>query len=265
MSLDVYFNRPDQTVPIYRLRDDMRSARDRLVLASAWFTDDETAQAFAESRATLRLAIVSRSDLNRPGGSRQAVEILQRAQQKNCVLSIIGTGDWRTGVMHHKFVVADNIVWVGSYNFTYQAKRNYENLMRVASAELAEKFWAEALALTGVKVTMPAPKPVRHDCLTCGQSTHIVNLYDGYCWTCSEARYSQCDTCGGTKEVRYDSNACRCDDYPDACTACQGSGKNDVCRDCGGWIFSLGTGGCWCDPETRELMECEECQPVGAR
>lgn len=259
----MYFNRPDQTVPIHRLREDMRAAQERLVLASAWFTDDETANAFADSHATLKLAIVSRSDLNRPGGSKQAVEILQRAQRKNSVLSIIGTGDWRTGTMHHKFVVADNIVWVGSYNFTYQAKRNYENLMRIASAELAEQFWAEALVVTGAKITQVDPPRPLPKCRECNLPSSMATAENS--WLCFDCTLATCSNCSGIKGAEG-THGCYCNSSysDDTCGACLGTEKSDTCLDCGGWIYSQGTGGCGCEPVTRNLGRCEHCTvPVG--
>lgn len=59
-------------------------------------------------------------------------------------VSIIGSDNWQSGVMHHKFIVADNVVWFGSFNFTFNARNNYETLARVESEEIAKTFWEEA-------------------------------------------------------------------------------------------------------------------------
>lgn len=59
-------------------------------------------------------------------------------------VSIIGSDDWQNGVMHHKFIVADNAVWFGSFNFTFNARNNYETLARVESEEIAGIFWEES-------------------------------------------------------------------------------------------------------------------------
>jgi len=60
---------------------------------------------------------------------------------------ILGSDDWAEGVMHHKMLLCDDVVWTGSYNFTWQARRNYETLLRFADRTLAEDFWAALDAL----------------------------------------------------------------------------------------------------------------------
>lgn len=47
--------------------------------------------------------------------------------------------------MHHKFIIIDmSVVWVGSYNFTFQARKNYETILRIADPNVAKAFWSEA-------------------------------------------------------------------------------------------------------------------------
>lgn len=142
------FNRPSRPVALYRLHSDMAAAQQRLLLASAWFTDRQIAQTFVDSRAGLKLAILSKSDLARDRTA-GAVDILRSSRHRVC---IIGNSDWREGVMHHKFVVADSIVWLGSYNFTMQAQKNFETIIRVEDPELSELFWQEGLSITGSRV-----------------------------------------------------------------------------------------------------------------
>lgn len=57
---------------------------------------------------------------------------------------VIGSKDWQNGIMHHKFIVADDVAWFGSFNFTYNAKNNYETLARVEDTYTATLFWVEA-------------------------------------------------------------------------------------------------------------------------
>ncbi len=43
--------------------------------------------------------------------------------------------------MHHKMVTIDGkIIWTGSYNFTYQAAKNYEFLLRIDDPIVARQF-----------------------------------------------------------------------------------------------------------------------------
>lgn len=58
-------------------------------------------------------------------------------------MGVIGSKDWQNGIMHHKFIVADDVVWFGSFNFTYNAKNNYETLARVEDENTATLFWVE--------------------------------------------------------------------------------------------------------------------------
>jgi hypothetical protein len=46
--IQVFFNRPDQAVPIDDLLQDIATAKERIVLASAWFTDYTIAQALVD-------------------------------------------------------------------------------------------------------------------------------------------------------------------------------------------------------------------------
>jgi phosphatidylserine/phosphatidylglycerophosphate/cardiolipin synthase-like enzyme len=44
--------------------------------------------------------------------------------------------------MHNKVVVADDTVSTGSFNLSTNATRNAENVLRLASADLAEQYAA---------------------------------------------------------------------------------------------------------------------------
>lgn len=143
--IEVFFNRPRLSLSCAKLLQDIRQARETVVLASAWFTDTEIARAFIASPATnWKLAILNRADIDR--GEKRAYQLLQEAyQQDRIVLKILGGSDWQKGIMHHKFcLVDDQITWLGSMNFTFQARRNYEALVRIEDAALNATFWQEA-------------------------------------------------------------------------------------------------------------------------
>jgi hypothetical protein len=243
MPLEVFFNRPTKPIPLYRLLSDMASARNRLVLASAWFTDRQIAQTFVDSPAKVKLALLSKSDLARDknGG---AVQIIKDSRVP---LAVLGTTDWREGTMHHKFVVADDVVWLGSYNFTAQAQKNYENIVRVDEKECANQFADEAIRIVGyaerqaptlappAKVPYPRyspPQPASitswsSECEKCG--TRLADgdvIMVGYhfsgdwarCRNCVEEYFRPCDTCGLIRGnwdgddyvVLYGDNVCEC-------------------------------------------------------
>lgn len=151
MEIDVMFNRPDRVVPIDGLIDEIGLARDRIVLASAWFTQTDIAQAIIDSGARTKIVILSRGDLHR--GDYQAYKRIDndpyiKSRKHGSGLFILGSSAWMEGIMHHKFCLLDyQTVWTGSYNFTGHAKRNYETLLRIESMEVNEAFWQETMAL----------------------------------------------------------------------------------------------------------------------
>jgi phosphatidylserine/phosphatidylglycerophosphate/cardiolipin synthase-like enzyme len=51
--------------------------------------------------------------------------------------------------MHHKWLLADDVVWTGSYNLTFAARRNYETALRFDDADVAAVFWRMLDALCG--------------------------------------------------------------------------------------------------------------------
>lgn len=161
MATEVFFNRPKRPIDTSRIIADILSARYKLYVASAWFTDTEIADAFIASPAANKGALFNAADINR--NSRAAYKRLDsyfvkwNASKAECWalwpawegIFVIGSHDnWQEGVMHHKFIlVDDSIVWVGSYNFTFQARSNYENLLRIDDKETVAQFWNEVYEL----------------------------------------------------------------------------------------------------------------------
>lgn len=191
MSAELFFNRPGKPFGVERLYRDIRDARDRLTVASAWFTDTHVAEAIIDAPAPEKLVLLNAADLGR--GDKRAVTMVKRAaaeswgavgdwmqrlnQAENAWmddrngdwswkeleafraaweaehpypthrfhLSVLGSRDFTQGVMHHKFIaIDDRIAWVGSYNFTFNAQRNYETLLRLDDSALIQQFHAEA-------------------------------------------------------------------------------------------------------------------------
>lgn len=164
MDIQVFFNKPARPIPTDVLVTDIHSAHHVLVMASAWFTSTVIANAFVSSPARRKGVILNQADLDRPNPyGNAAVDIIKEYfgsvyfadisydpdpdSQPWEGLTILGTGDWKEGVMHHKFIVADTVTWTGSYNFTFQAARNYENLLRIDAPEIARLYLQEAAEL----------------------------------------------------------------------------------------------------------------------
>lgn len=115
----------------------------RIAIVCAWFTDSDIAESIKSSRAVTKIAILSKADLNR--GEKRAVEILRSID--GLIFSAIGDSDWREGIMHNKYIVADDTVWTGSYNYTFQARKNYETLIRIKDELTADNFYNHAWQL----------------------------------------------------------------------------------------------------------------------
>lgn len=152
MTIEVFFNKPVRPFDVSKLIADVRGAQRYLAIASAWFTDIEIARAFIDAPARNKFVILNGSDIAR--GSKRAYEMIKDWDDKridryeNPRVVILGGDDWKEGVMHHKFVLIDSqVVWVGSYNLTFQARNNYETILKITDNEVFKKFWSEALNL----------------------------------------------------------------------------------------------------------------------
>lgn len=187
----VYFNRPARPLPLERLIHDIRASGEMLAVASAWFTNEDIAQAIIDSKAHWKIVIVNKADLQREdGAARRLVDRIKEAfgDHPRRQVVVLGSGDFREGVMHHKFVVCDKrVTWLGSYNLTYQAARNYEALVRIDDYSVAAEFWAEALWLVdeadlwkGRRYDAQSSDAFR--CTKCGRiwSMDFLGYKDGY-------------------------------------------------------------------------------------
>ena len=178
MGIEVFFNRPARPFPLDRLLQDIRSATVSIHAASAWFTLRPLAEAICAQQVR-RLVLLNAADLARNGGAGAAIansfrdehtatekrlsarwETMTEEMQQEVLkdgyvsdpavleLAVLGAGDYSEGIMHHKAIVLDSaILWVGSYNLTWQAGKNYENLLRIEDEAAAQAFAAEFEAI----------------------------------------------------------------------------------------------------------------------
>lgn len=117
--------------------------------------------------------------------------------------------------MHHKFIIIDDILWMGSYDFTGQAStRNWESMIRVKDNSLVEEFKNEfeKMWLIGTAVK----QKLKYDyCSECNQKvedplTHfgiIVNTCSFFSWLDDEDTYGV--YCNGT--TRFTDIPGKCD------------------------------------------------------
>jgi phosphatidylserine/phosphatidylglycerophosphate/cardiolipin synthase-like enzyme len=169
------------------------------VLASAWFTDQTIAQAIVDSRATIKLALFNKSDIERC----ERVAYRRVMEAPDVHVCVLGTDSFEDGVMHHKFCVIDHaLVWTGSFNFTLHARRNYETLLRIDEPAMNEQYWQEAVQLIyadpiamvdGMSVAVP------DDVIICRQCRRELDAEDAHwaydagplCPTCTRDFYER--------------------------------------------------------------------------
>jgi phosphatidylserine/phosphatidylglycerophosphate/cardiolipin synthase-like enzyme len=147
-TMTFYFNKPQRSIGVSRIVVDILAASRRVAMACAWFTDMDIAQAIVQSKAHDKIVVLSNADLGR--GDSRAVNLLKDHAKLGSAfeLETIGSNDFKEGIMHNKFIIADNVVWTGSYNFTYQARKNYETLIRIEGEAASDIFYGEINELT---------------------------------------------------------------------------------------------------------------------
>ena len=213
MATKVFFNRPLRPIDLNPLWHDIKNTRKHLVIASAWFTDKETASSFIDSNAEIKTVIFNAADIQR--GSRGAYELIKSyfnnpviwdgeidenalytspnsksygmdvmgscAESAKYRFIVLGSGNWQEGVMHHKFILCDDFAWIGSFNFTYQARKNYENLLRLDEKAIVKQLYDEVDFLIEEPNIRYSNTPVNdiYICQICGKMHHI-SFYGNY-------------------------------------------------------------------------------------
>ncbi|MEI6313206.1 MAG: phospholipase D-like domain-containing protein [Bacteroidota bacterium] len=123
-----------------RIQEEISKAQKSIFIAVAWFTNKNLFNELlikARNGCTVSL-IISNDDIN----LNSKIDFDQLLTAKSKVYKI-GNGD--TELMHNKFCVIDySTVITGSYNWSYKAENNFENVIITSNdTTLAEQFIAE--------------------------------------------------------------------------------------------------------------------------
>ena len=128
-----------------RIQQEIISAESSIFIAVAWFTnqmlfDELIVKAKKGCKVSL---IISNDEIN----SNSSINYENLNIGSSQVFKI---GDGRKELMHHKFCVIDHdIVITGSYNWSYKAENNFENIVITSDdSSLAEQFITEFNELT---------------------------------------------------------------------------------------------------------------------
>jgi phosphatidylserine/phosphatidylglycerophosphate/cardiolipin synthase-like enzyme len=134
MPIQAYFENIQRV-----LIENLEKAQTSLYVAVAWLTDKEIIRTLAQKAGEqVRIQVlITDDDINR----QTDFEPLRKAGGK---VWLVGKGQ-ENALMHNKFCVIDSqIVITGSYNWSRQAQRNYENItITDEQPELASQFITE--------------------------------------------------------------------------------------------------------------------------
>ena len=116
---------------IERIKTELKAARYEILIAMAWFTDQELLDLLilkAKDGVNIQLKLASSADNTK-------LDFTELEQAGGTVVSIIGAGYAK---MHHKFCIIDQQVALsGSYNWTNNARRNnFENIQVIYNKKI---------------------------------------------------------------------------------------------------------------------------------
>lgn len=149
MSIDVFFTRPGKEEEVtYYLVGDIRYAKKRILLAMAYFSDTKILREIKENPRAEKKFLFNKSDVIRDseismGLIRDGYDVVSlgtcQIKSKQEESKIVNSS-----LMHHKFIIIDDVVWIGSYNFSRNAReKNWENMIRIKDKEVVDRFVQE--------------------------------------------------------------------------------------------------------------------------
>lgn len=135
LSIEPFFMPSEWLSCTNRLYQDLQNATMKICVASYWLTHLPIIMALRMARRR-NISIEIIFDQSTPN-----ISTLQEQFRNWGIKFTVSEIDMAR--MHHKFIVIDNtITWVGSANLTGAAfRKNYENLMRIQSPEIAWRYF----------------------------------------------------------------------------------------------------------------------------
>lgn len=167
--IEAYFTRPGEFNNIYtKLLNDIKLCKNRLLMAVAYCSDEEIVKAIIEKGKDIN-NFDKRIILNAPDMYRN--NSLAPLLRMHCNCMALGTwiSEKNQSNMHHKFIICDNVLWIGSYNFTEYAKHNnWENMLRIDDEKVIADFLLEFeyMWIVGDAINTYLDK---NRCLQCGK------------------------------------------------------------------------------------------------
>ncbi|MBU8754120.1 phospholipase D family protein [Priestia megaterium] len=136
-NIEAYFSRPGDTCEIKdRLLVDIKHAKERIYIAMAYISDQEVIKSLESSHAEKKFVLNAQVNTVKGFGWQSVVKLggdVEKITYKN-----------KSSLMHHKFWIIDDIVWVGSFNTTdYAADIHWENMLRIEDPHILSKYLSE--------------------------------------------------------------------------------------------------------------------------
>lgn len=127
--IDVYFSRPGSDSEVMeRLKIDVKYAKKRVFISQYVLKESELKLLLKDCTTQKRLV------LNRS---------LENEKIKKNYVVLLGSPK-NISNMHHKFIIVDDVLWVGSMNISFNAMtNNWENMMRITEPAIVEKYLIE--------------------------------------------------------------------------------------------------------------------------
>ncbi len=175
------------------LRQELMNAKSRIQVAVAWFTDQELYDILLEKAADdISVTVIIRNDsinINSYGID------WQKLIDANGVLFLSN----HSSHLHHKFCLIDNNKGIsGSYNWTYAAQKNQENVIVLCNLTVIKDFQLEfsklidsAHEVESITATYKTRPPVRNDFLEAEFDNEIKFREELKRASLSEANYDE--------------------------------------------------------------------------
>lgn len=141
--MESYFNDID-----YQIIKRIKNAESRILIAIAWFTNEKIGNELILKKNLDIEIIIDDNQINRKSKN------LIKLEKENIDISFIKGLNEKYYTMHNKFCVIDNFfVLTGSYNWTYNANNNHENLTILNDKKNAEFYAHEFRRIKNINVS----------------------------------------------------------------------------------------------------------------
>lgn len=123
--MEAFFSTPWTSDSItLKIKQDIGNAKKQIFCAVCYWDDEDICDAIITSKASLKKLVLN-NGLPTTG-------VLDKLTKNHMDMVFLGTSSHPYSNMHHKLIMIDDILWIGSFNFTLNAKeRNYESMIRL--------------------------------------------------------------------------------------------------------------------------------------